>query len=171
MALKVKASSIFRKNTPGERLGSIRGMAKYRGQLYSFQYTSWGKYKKGVQRLNLDRYPVLLLAYKDGAKTWKAKNNKTYIYGFNINYLAPHKRLQTVRYVNERLSDDVFYSYESLKELLALPSAKGNTIFRKYDVRGGKLRYLKQVDLDKYVEYLHNSIDMDEDADDVDERD
>jgi len=160
MTIKIKASSIFRRNTPGTRIGSIKRMSKYKGQLYSFQYTSWGKYKKGIQKKNLDRYPVILLAYKDGNKVWRARNGKSYIYGFNLNYLSPSKRLETVRYIQDHMTEDIFYTYEYMKGVLRLPTAVGTTIFRKYDVRGGKLKFLKDVDLDKYVAYLNNSIEM-----------
>jgi len=159
MAIKVKASTIFRKNTPGMRLGSIKRMAKYRGQLYSFQYTSLGPSKTKKKR-NEDRYPVILLAYKDGSKIWEAKNKKRYIYGFNINYLPALERLRVVRDMQDKLDSDIMYSYPELRDTLKLPTAVGSTIFRKYDVRGSKLRLLKEVDLDKYVNYLDSSIEM-----------
>lgn len=160
MTLKIKSSSVFRKNTPGESLGSIRWMAKYKGQLYTFSYRSWGHYRKGIKKKNLDAYPVLLLAFREGHKTWKAANGKRYIYGFNLNYLPPKRRLDVARAISQKLSGDVEYTYDELKASFDLPTSKGSTIFRKYDVRGGKLSRLKQVDLDKYITYLDDSITM-----------
>jgi hypothetical protein len=155
MARKVQASLTFRKNTPGERLGSIRRMSKYEGQLYSFQYTSYGP-NINKPRPNIDKRPVLLLAMKDGNKVWKARNGRSYIYGFNLNYLPPARRIEVAEQLVKAFEDSpgVAFSYKDLMGAIDLTSADEKGIFRKYDVRGGKLRYLKQVNLDTYVEYL-----------------
>ena len=158
MTLKIRSSSTFRRNTPGYRLGTIKRIAKYTGQLYTFQYTSWGHHRKGRQKKNLDRYPLLLLAYHDQGKVWKAKNGKRYIYGFNLNYLSEDRRLKVLRNL-DTLAKGVKYSYEELKGALNLPVGNTTTIFRKYDIRGSKLRYLKEVDLDKYEDYLEHNIE------------
>ena len=55
------------------------------------------------------------------------------------------------------------YTYESVKSSLNLPVEQENSIFRKYDVRGSKLRYLKEVDLDTYVDYLQQSLSTNDD--------
>ena len=159
MAKKVQASLTFRKNTPGERLASIRQMSRYEGQLYSFQYTSFGP-RLRKPRPNVDKRPLLLLALKNGEKVWKAKNGQRYIYGFNLNYLPPHRRLKVVEDLIEIFNDSpgVGFDYERIRATLDLPSAKEASIFRKYDVRGSKLRYLKQVDLDTYAGYLRDSL-------------
>jgi len=155
MAKKVQASLAFRKNTPGERLGSIRRMSRYEGQLYSFQYTSYGP-NKNKPRPNIDKRPVLLLAMKDGNKVWKARNGRSYIYGFNLNYLPPARRIQVAKELVKVFEDNpgVDFSYKDIMAAITLESENEKDIFRKYDVRGGKLRYLKQVNLDTYVAYL-----------------
>ena len=158
MTLKVRSTSSFRRNAPGLRLGSIRRNSVYSGQLYTFQYTSINK-KTGKAKQNEDRYPLLLLAYHSHGKIWKAKNGKRYIYGFNLNYLPEDRRLDILRKVKE-MSTDVKYSYKAFKGALRLPVGKTTTIFRKYDIRGSKLRYLKEVDLDKYEDYLESNINM-----------
>lgn len=158
MARKVQASLSFRKNTPGDRLASIRQMSKYDGQLYSFQYTSFGPNIR-KPRPNIDKRPLLLLAMKDGNKVWKAKNGKSYIYGFNLNYLNPARRIEVVEKLSEMFRENpgMAFDYKMIMSVLDLPSAKEQSIFRKYDVRGSKLRYLKQVNLDTYVEYLRDA--------------
>jgi len=50
-------------------------------------------------------------------------------------------------------------SYSAIRSALDLPSGKEASIFRKYDVRGSKLRQLKQVRLDTYAGYLRSSLD------------
>lgn len=158
MARKVQASLTFRKNTPGDRLASIRQMSEYEGQLYTFQYTSFGPNLR-KPRPNVDKRPLLLLALKDGGKVWTAKNGKRYIYGFNLNYLNPARRLEVVQQLSEIFTKNkgVGFDYKMIVSILDLPSSKEQSIFRKYDVRGSKLRYLKEVNLDTYVEYLRNS--------------
>lgn len=158
MARKVQASLTFRKNTPGDRLASIRQMSKYEGQLYTFQYTSFGPNIR-KPRPNVDKRPLLLLALKDGNKVWKAKNGKRYVYGFNLNYLPPARRIQVVEQLSEAFSKNkgVGFDYQAIMSILELPTNKEQSIFRKYDVRGSKLRYLKQVNLDTYVEYLREA--------------
>lgn len=159
MARKVQASLTFRKNTPGDRLASIRQMSKYEGQLYTFQYTSFGPNLK-KPRPNTDKRPLLLLALKDGSKVWKAKNGKSYIYGFNLNYLPPYRRLKVIESLMEIFDENPGegFDYDRIRATLDLPSAKEASIFRKYDVRGSKLRYLKQVRLDTYAGYLRGSL-------------
>jgi len=160
MAKKVQASLTFRKNTPGERIGSVRRMSKYEGQLYTFGYTSFGS-SKTRKRPNVDKRPLLLLAMKDGRKVWKAKNGRSYIYGFNLNYLPPMRRLKVIEDLMEIFEDNpgVDFDYAQIQSTLGLPSAKEESIFRKYDVRGSKLRYLKQVNLDTYAGYLREALD------------
>ena len=159
MARKVQASLSFRKNTPGDRLASIRQMSKYEGQLYTFQYTSYGPLPS-KPRPNIDKRPLLLLAFKDGDKVWKAKNGRSYIYGFNLNYLPPYRRLKVIEQLSEIFEETpgIAFDYNTIRATLDLPSAKEASIFRKYDVRGGKLRYLKQVRLDTYAGYLRDSL-------------
>ena len=43
MKRKIQASLTFRRNTPGKRMTTIKNMARYEGQLFTFQYQSWGK--------------------------------------------------------------------------------------------------------------------------------
>ena len=156
----VYASLTFRKNTPGDRLGSIRRMSRYKGQLYTFQYTSYGP-SKTRKRPNMDKRPLLLLAVKDGRKVWKAGNGRSYIYGFNLNYLPPMRRLKVVEGLSKIFDDNpgLTFEYSEIKNLLDIPAAKEESIFRKYDVRGSKLRYLKQVNLDTYAGYLREALD------------
>jgi hypothetical protein len=162
MKRKVQASLTFRKNTPGERLSSIKSMADYKGQLYAFQYTSHGPIPSKPRR-NIDRRPVLLLAYKKGEKVWKAKNGKSYIYGFNLNYLPASKRLKVINNLIEIFGENPgqMFSYKMIKSHLSLRTSTEDSIFRKYDVRGSKLRYLKEINLDKYRAYLEKSLDKD----------
>jgi len=159
MKRKVQASLTFRRNTPGTSIRSIKHMAKYKGQLYTFQYTSWATARKGLQKKNLDAQPLLLLAFREGSKVWKAKNGRKYIYGFNLNYLPPLRRLNVAKSLVKifKENEGMDFSYKMIKNSLDLPTVKENSIFRKYDVRGGKLRYLKEVSLDKYVAYLEAS--------------
>ena len=161
MAVKVNGSSEFRRGVPGDKLGSVRRMAQYSGQLYSFQYSSWAKHR-GVEKINKDRYPLLLLAYHNGLKVWKAKNGKKYIYGFNLNYLTESRRLEVISIIQREMSEGEKLSYLKLKELLNLPTSKGTTIFRKYDIRGSKLRFLKEVDLNTYVNYLEFDVNTED---------
>ena len=104
--------------------------------------------------------PLLLLAYKAGDKVWRAKNGKKYIYGFNLNYLPSRRRLRVIDKLQEVFEENpgVTFTYDTIKSHLNLPSVTENTIFRKYDVRGSKLRYLKQVNLNTYRDYLLESI-------------
>lgn len=155
MAKKVQASLTFRKNTPGERVGGVRRMSKYEGQLYSFGYSSFGP-SKTRKRPNTDRSPLLLLAMKDGGKVWRARNGRSYIYGFNLNYLPPMERLQVVEDLMRifEANNGMSLDYSALQSALDLDSS----IFRKYDVRGSKLRQLKQVRLDTYAGYLRGSL-------------
>lgn len=159
MPRKVQSSLTFRKNTPGARLASIRQMSRYEGQLYTFQYTSYGPVLCRP-RPNTDKQPLLLLAYKDGEEVWKAANGRRYIYGFNLNYLPPRRRLQVIRTLIKEFADKPgkSFSYNDIKGILDIPTSTENSIFRKYDVRGSKLRYLKQVDLDTYEDYLRKSL-------------
>ena len=55
----------------------------------------------GKKKRNTDARPLLLLATKAGGKVWKAKNGKSYIYGFNLNYLPPRRRLRVIQKLNE----------------------------------------------------------------------
>ena len=160
MAKKVQASLTFRKNTPGERIGSVRRMSRYEGQLYTFAYSSFGP-SKTKKRPNIDKRPLLLLAMKDGGKVWKAKNGRSYIYGFNLNYLPPMRRLKVINDLMEIFEDSpgIDFDYAAIRSALDLPSGKEASIFRKYDVRGSKLRQLKQVRLDTYAGYLRASLD------------
>lgn len=160
MAKKVQASLSFRKNTPGERIGSVRRMSKYEGQLYTFGYTSFGP-SKTRKRPNVDKRPLLLLAMKDGGKVWKAKNGRSYIYGFNLNYLPPMRRLKVIEDLMKIFEENpgMDFDYAQIQSALDLPSAKEESIFRKYDVRGSKLRQLKQVRLDTYAGYLRSALD------------
>ena len=134
-------------------------MARYEGQLYTFQYTSWGT--KLVKRRNIDNRPLLLLAVKDGGKVWKAKNGKSYIYGFNLNYLNPMRRLRVIEKLQQVFEENpgVQFTYKDIKNHLNLPDTTENSIFRKYDVRGSKLRYLKEVNLNTYRDYLRESLE------------
>ena len=50
------------------------------------------------------------------------------------------------------------WSYDDMMALFNLPTSEGVTIFRKYDVRGSKMRRLKAVNLDTYEGYLSNHI-------------
>lgn len=159
MAQKVQSSLSFRKNTPGRRMASIRQSAKYEGQLYSFQYTSYGP-SPTKKRPNIDKQPLLLLAYKGTDKIWKAGNGRSYIYGFNLNYLEPHRRLEVVEALIEifETKPGTSLTYQQLKDSLEIPVSLESRIFRKYDIRGSKLRKLKEVDLDTYVAYLRSSL-------------
>lgn len=159
MKRKVQASLSFRKNTPGTRINSIKYMAKYKGQMYTFQYTSHGPIAR-KQKRNTDLRPCLLLAYKNGQKVWKAKNGKKYIYGFNLNYLPPNRRLRVLRTLTEIFEENpgIEFSYLTIKNHLNLPTSLENSIFRKYDIRGSKLRQLKEVNLDKYIAYMESSL-------------
>tara|TARA_B100000029_G_C17056604_1_gene771549 strand:- start:40 stop:525 length:486 start_codon:yes stop_codon:yes gene_type:complete len=159
MTRNIQASLLFRKNTPGRRLTSIKNLSKYPGQLYTFQYTSYGPVLS-KQRPNKDKRPLLLLAVRNGEKVWKAKNGKRYVYGFNLNYLSPMRRLSVIKDIIKMVTDrpGEQYSYQDIKTALNLPSSKEDSIFRKYDVRGSKLRYLKEVDLDTYASYLEESL-------------
>ena len=162
MKRKVQASLTFRKNTPGARINSIKHMAEYKGQLYAFQYTSHGPNVRKPKR-NTDMRPLLLLAFKNGSKVWKAKNGKKYIYGFNLNYLPPLRRLKVIQNLVQVFSENPGqeFSYRMIKGHLDIPSSTENTIFRKYDIRGSKLRYLKEVNLNTYVAYLEKSLQED----------
>ncbi len=157
---RVQASLTFRKNTPGDRIGSVKRMSKYEGQLYSFGYTSFGP-SKTKKRSNTDKSPLLLLAVKSGNKVWRARNGKSYIYGFNLNYLPPMRRLKVIEHLMQIFEESpgVSLSYSAIRSALDLPSGKEASIFRKYDVRGSKLRQLKQVRLDTYAGYLRSSLD------------
>ena len=158
MFRKIQASLTFRKNTPGVRISSIKHMARYEGQLYTFQYTSWGT--KQTKKRNIDARPLLLLAYNRGDKVWKAKNGKKYIYGFNLNYLPPRRRLQVIDKLRQVFEENpgVKFTYKTIKNHLNLPSVTEDSIFRKYDIRGSKLRYLKEVNLNNYRDYLFDSL-------------
>ena len=172
---KIQVSLSFRKNTPGRRMASIRQMSAYQGQMYTFGYTSWGPTPKrrgaknkakenrnlaSGKRPNRDKQPLLLLAVRKGEKIWKAKNGKSYIYGFNLNYLESHQRLDVIRKLavifEEHEGESL--SYLQIKSALNLPSSKEDSIFRKYDIRGSKLRHLKQVDLNTYTRYLEKAL-------------
>lgn len=168
-AKRVFSTIDFRRHTPGLRLGSIMSMAKYPGQLYTFNYSSYRVEKGGKRIKNRDAFPLLLLAYKDGKKVWMAGNGNKYIYGFNLNYLRGERRLGIIKELIDLFSrkPGVMFSYNEIKRILKLPSTARNTIFRKYDIRGNKLRYLKQVDLNTYADYLYDEID---DKDDTEPR-
>ena len=101
-----------------------------------------------------------MLAYNKGSKVWKAQNGKSYIYGFNLNYIPPRRRLQVINKLIEVFSENpgIEFSYQSIKSHLNLTTATEDGIFRKYDVRGSKLRQLKEVNLDTYRSYLENSL-------------
>ncbi len=161
MKRKIQASLTFRRNTPGKSMTTIKNMARYEGQLYTFQYNSWGKKVGGKRKRNNDLRPLLLLATKSGTKVWKAKNGKSYIYGFNLNYLHPRRRLRVIQKLHEVFEENpgVDFSYRAIRAHLNLPASTEDTIFRKYDVRGGKLRSLKEVNLDTYRSYLEESLD------------
>ena len=187
MTIKLDTSLSFRKQTEGKSLGSVMAEATYVGQLFTFHYHSFGpkhrgwNYRYGTKvkgtsvRLsspvrnkrvkprtaNKDKYPLLLLAFKNGKKVWKAENGKKYVYGFNLNYLPNDRRLEFV----EKLRDVVLeqpgleMSYRDLLAKFGLPHRVGDTIFRKYDVRGSKLRGFKEVDLDTYIIQLSSALD------------
>jgi hypothetical protein len=157
---KIWGDMSFRKNAPGESLASIRQMSKYDGQLYMFKYRSRGPIRR--RRRRKDEFPLLLLAIRKGVRVWKAKNNRSYIYGFNLNYLPPFERQDTLERLKVIFEENpgIEFSYSTIRQHLNLPSDKEDTIFRKYDVRGGKLQHLKQVNLDKYMDYLDNAINM-----------
>lgn len=161
MKRKIQASLTFRRNTPGKRMTTIKNMARYEGQLFTFQYQSWGRKMLGKKKRNTDARPLLLLATKEGGKVWKAKNGKSYIYGFNLNYLPPRRRLRVIQKLNEVFAENpgIDFSYKAIKGHLNLPASTEDTIFRKYDVRGSKLRSLKQVNLDTYRSYLEESLE------------
>jgi hypothetical protein len=158
MFKKIQASLTFRKNTPGVPLTTIKNMAEYKGQLYTFQYNSFGTKQRSAR--NKDARPLLLLAYRAGDKVWKAKNGKKYIYGFNLNYLPPRRRLRVIDKLQEIFAENpgVTFTYKSIRNHLNLPSTTEDSIFRKYDIRGSKLRYLKQVNLNTYRDYLTESL-------------
>tara|TARA_R110000765_G_C18800764_1_gene593561 strand:+ start:255 stop:851 length:597 start_codon:yes stop_codon:yes gene_type:complete len=107
-----------------------------------------------------DPYPLLFLAYKNGQRTWRAKNGKSYIYGFNLNYLPETERLQFIRDLQKTVGQGGLkvWSYDDMMALFNLPTSEQNTIFRKYDVRGSKMRRLKAVNLDTYEGYLSSHI-------------
>ena len=163
MTRKVQASLTFRRNTPGRRMASIKNMSKYAGQLYTFGYTSWGPGDRR-KKANIDKQPLLLLATKGSQNTWRAKNGKSYIYGFNLNYLESNRRLEVIKQLviifSEHEGESL--SYNAIKGALDLPTAKEDSIFRKYDVRGSKLRRLAQVDLNTYAVYLEESLSADD---------
>ena len=161
MKRKIQASLTFRRNTPGKSMTSIKNMSRYEGQLYTFKYQSWGRKILGKKKHNVDAQPLLLLATNKGVKVWKAKNGKSFIYGFNLNYLPPRRRLKVIEKLNEVFAENpgIDFSYTAIKGHLDIPSSTENTIFRKYDVRGSKLRNLKQVNLDTYRSYLEESLD------------
>tara|TARA_R110000851_G_scaffold175794_1_gene322225 strand:- start:1269 stop:1712 length:444 start_codon:yes stop_codon:yes gene_type:complete len=142
---------------------TIRNMAVYEGQLYTFKYTSWGGRNRGKRQHNKDVRPLLLLATRGGLKVWPAKNGQKYIYGFNLNYLPPKRRLTVIRRLKEIFAESpgIKFSYKDIRDHLDLdlPSSTDDTIFRKYDIRGSKLRVLKEVNLDTYESYLDASLD------------
>ena len=170
MAIKIKppprvfGSLSFRKNIPGKRIASVMQQAKYKGQLYSFNYQSRGSMftSKGKLRRRHDHQPLLLLAYKRGKKVWKAGNGLSFIYGFNLNYLNNKTRLGVVKAMIDAVAENPggFFTYDEIRNQLSLSTEKEIRIFRMYDVRGSKLRYLKQVDLNTYASYLENEIDF-----------
>ena len=159
MFKKIQASLTFRRNTPGRALNSIKNRATYLGQLYTFQYNSWGS--RRTKKHNKDVRPLLLLAYKEGEMVWKAKNKKKDIYGFNLNYLPTRRRLKVIEKLQKVFEENqgVLFTYEDIKGHLDLPATTEDTIFRKYDVRGSKLRYLKEVNLNTYRTYLEEALD------------
>jgi len=140
-------------------MASVRQNAQYEGQLYSFQYTSYGP-SPTKKRPNIDKQPLLLLAYRGADRIWKAQNGRSYIYGFNLNYLNPHRRLEVVEALIEifRTKPGQSLTYQQLKDSLEVPTGLEDSIFRKYDIRGSKLRKLKEVNLDTYVDYLRRSL-------------
>ena len=152
----------FRRGVPGIRLTSVMNMAKYEGQTYTFQYVSKGPKEK--PRRNKDFQPLLLLAVNKGKKVWKAANGKSYIYGFNLNYLPEAQRLSVIKSLIELFNNEPgkLFSYSDINAALGLPASTENTIFRKYDVRGSKLRSLKQVNLDTYSAILEEQLDAKE---------
>tara|TARA_Y100000310_G_scaffold345850_1_gene471353 strand:- start:28241 stop:28822 length:582 start_codon:yes stop_codon:yes gene_type:complete len=186
MASEIYDSLSFRRNTPGKRLASIMQAARYEGAIYTFQYTSMGpayarrkrigllraagqkvrgrppkKSAASIKRPNMDKRPLLLLAVKEGNKVWKAKNGKLLVYGFNLNYLEPHTRITTMRELKKMFEDQPGhrFSYQEIEGKLSLPNGRDDSIFRKYDVRGSKLRFLKEVNIDEYITYLENDIE------------
>jgi len=161
---RLYGSAAFRRNVPGVSLASVRQSAKYKGQLYAFSYRSRGSLytAKNILRRARDPMPLLLLAYRKGQKVWRAGNGKTLIYGFNLNYINERRRMQVIREMIQAVSENKggFFSYEEIKAQLNLPNEREVRIFRKYDVRGGKLRYLKEVDLNTYASYLENKLEF-----------
>jgi len=107
-----------------------------------------------------DPFPLLFLAYKNGQRTWRAGNGKTYIYGFNLNYLPERERLDFIQELQKDVGKGgkLVWSYDDMMARFNLPISEGTTIFRKYDVRGSKMRRLKAVNLDTYEGYLSSHI-------------
>tara|TARA_R110000824_G_scaffold302098_2_gene490011 strand:+ start:27 stop:467 length:441 start_codon:yes stop_codon:yes gene_type:complete len=145
-------------------MASIKNMSKFAGQLYTFGYTSWGP-KDKKRRANIDKQPLLLLAVKNGQKSWRAKNKGSYVYGFNLNYLESNRRLEVIKQLVIIFAEHEgeLLGYDAIKGALDLPTAKENSIFRKYDARGSKLRRLAQVDLNTYAVYLEDALSTDDD--------
>jgi hypothetical protein len=51
----------------------------------------------------------------------------------------------------------VTFTFKQMLDIIDLTPGTEKRLFRKYDVRGSKLRYLKQVDLNTYRDYLDRS--------------
>jgi hypothetical protein len=138
-------------------------MAKFNDDIFSFDYRSYGSDPKR-RRKNVDRRPFLLVAYKGNDKVWKAANGGSYMYGFNLNYIGFDNRVNLLRYLNEESNriGDHQYSYEEIKNIMVLVGINekvAESCFRKYDVRGGKLRNLTAINLNTYVSVLVENLE------------
>jgi len=142
----------------GDRLGSIKRLSKYDTRVFSFSYRSRGANPK-KPKPNKDPQPLLLVAYKDEKKSFKL-DRKTYMYGFNLNYLPELLRLKVL----ERIRDDYGdwdgrpVDYSTLKSTLRLSVSSEDSIFRKYRTGGGNLSRLVAINLDTYIEELRLNI-------------
>jgi len=158
MARKIYSSLSFRRNTPGSSVGSVKRLSRFTGHLFTFSYKSFGPNRRRPRR-NTDEQPLLLLATKDGEQIWKADNGQRYIWGFNLNYLPARKRAEILRKMSDKINKTpgVTFTFKQMLDIIDLTPGTEKRLFRKYDVRGSKLRYLKQVDLNTYKDYLDRS--------------
>ena len=142
----------------GDRIGSIKRLSKYNTRVFTFSYRSRGTNPKNP-RPNKDHQPLLLIAYKDNKKTFLI-NKKSYIYGFNLNYLPESKRLNILETIAEKYHDwnGRPVDYKTLRDILKLPVSTEDSIFRKYRTGGGNLSRLVAVDLDTYMEELKQKL-------------
>ena len=158
MPRKIYSSLNFRRNVPGDSAESVRRLSSFQGYLVTFEYRSFGPDRRRPRR-NTDLQPLLLLATNRGEKVWKASNGRRYLWGFNLNYLSPRKRDVFLQKMIKKvdITPGVSFSFTEMLDILDILPEQAGAIFRKYDVRGSKLRRLKQVDLNTYRDYLNES--------------